>query len=216
MRAGAARLLFCLAAAVTAAALADPLVEGLSNHGVFGAGRFTDHSNADVLPALGAALILGALFVFSLVRRAVPSSGSGHARAWLRDSRVAVGSRSAVHLFPATFALQLVTLFGAETLEQIAVAGHPLGGSVWLGGPVLVSLGMHAAVGFLVVVVLARVLDWVAQSIVDVIGVLRRLVLQWDALSPSPVHVAYLAPPRPLDVRALAASQGRAPPHSTA
>lgn len=216
MRAGAARLLFCLAAAVTAAALADPLVEGLSNHGVFGTGRFTDHSNADVLPVLAAGLVLAALFVFSVVRRAMPSSRAGYARAWLRDSRAAIRSRSAIHLFPVAFALQLVTLFGAETLEQVAVAGHPLGGSMWLGGPVLASLGLHAAIGFFVVVVLARVLDWVAQSIVDVIGVLRRLVLPWDSLSPPPILLAYLAPPRPLDVRALAAAHGRAPPPSTA
>jgi hypothetical protein len=213
MRARVARLLFCLVAGVTSAALADPLVEALSNRGLFGAGRFTDHSNADVLPALAAALVFAALFVVSAVQRAVPHSRPGHAPAWLRDSRAAVPLRTAMRLFPAAFAVQIVTLFGAETLEQLAEAGHVFGGAVWLGGPILVSLGLHAAIGLLVIAVLARLLDWVAQSIVDVIDVLRRLVLAWDSLSSPPVLVAYLAPPRPLDVPALAASHGRAPPH---
>jgi hypothetical protein len=213
MRAGAARLLFCLVAGVTSAALADPLVEALSNHGVFGAGRFTDHSNADVLPALAAALVFATLFVVSAVRRAVLRSRPGRAPAWLRDSRAAVPSRTALRLFPVAFAVQMVTLFGAETLEQLVAAGHAFGGAVWLGGPILVSLGLHAAIGLLVVAVLARLLDWVTQSIVEVIDILRRLVLAWDLLSPGPVLVAYLAPPPPLDVPALTASHGRAPPH---
>jgi len=213
MRAGAARLLFCLVAAVTSAALADPLVEGLSNHGVFGSGRFTDHSNADVMPALAAALVFAALFVVGVVRRAVPHSRPGHAPAWLRESRAAVPPRTAMRLFPVAFTLQIATLFGAETLEQLAVAGHAFGGAVWLGGPILVSLGLHAAIGLVVVALLARLLDWVARSIVDVIYLLRRLVLAWDSLSPLPAVVAHLALPRPLDVPAIAASHGRAPPH---
>ena len=213
MRAGPARLLFCLVAAVTSAALADPLVEGLSNRGVFGSGRFTDHSYADVLPALAAALVFAALFVVGVVRRTVPRSRLGHATAWLRESRAAVPPQTAMRLFPVTFALQIVTLFGAETLEQIAVAGHAFGGAVWLGGPVLASLGLHAAIGLLVVAVLARLLDWVARSIVEVIDLLRRLVLEWDSLSPLRAVIGSLAPPRPLDVPAIAASHGRAPPH---
>ena len=212
MRAGAARLLFCLVAAVTAAALADPLVEWLSNRGAFGSGRLTDHSNADVMPVLAAALVFATLFIVGVVRRAVRRPGSGPTPAWIRDSRAAVSVRTALRLFPATFAVQIGTVFGAETLEQLAVAGHTLGGTVWLGGPVLVSLGLHAAIGILVVTLLARLLDWVAQSIIDVIELIRRLVLPWDSLSALPSAVAHLAPPRPKDVLAIAASRGRAPP----
>jgi hypothetical protein len=213
MRASAARLLFCLAAALTAAALADPLVEGLSNRGVFGAGRFTDHSNADVLPALAVALVFAALFLFGVVRRMLPRSRASRAPAWLRDSRAAVPLKTALRLFPATFALQITTLFVAETLEQIAVAGHAFGGTVWLGGPVLVSLALHAAIGLVVVVVMARLLDWIARGIADVIELLRRLVLAWDALSPAPAVIAYFVPPGPQEQPATASSHGRAPPH---
>jgi hypothetical protein len=213
MRAGAARSLFCLAAAVTAAALADPLVEWLSNRGEFGSGRFTDHSNADVAPALVVGLVFAALFVIGLVRRAVPGSRLSRTPDWLCTSSRAISSLSAARLFPATFALQIATLFGAETLEQLAIKGHTLGGTIWLGGPVIASLALHASIGLLVVVLLARLLDWVAQSIVEVIDFLRRLVLTWDALSPLPANLAHLAPPRPFDVRVPAASHGRAPPH---
>lgn len=213
MRADVARLLFCLVAAVTAAALADPVVEWLSNHGAFGTGRWTDHSNADVLPVFSAALVFAALFIVGVVRRTMRHSGLNRTAAWIRDSHAAVPVRTALRLFPATFALQIGTVFGAETIEQLAVAGHTFGGTVWLGGPVLVSLGLHAAVGLLVVTLLAWLLDWIAQSIIDVIELIRRLVLPWDSLSPLPCVVAYLAPPRPMDVRAIAASHGRAPPH---
>ena len=31
-----------------------------------------------------------------------------------------------------------------ETMEQIVVYGHPLGGMLWLGGPIAISLVLHA------------------------------------------------------------------------
>jgi len=213
MRAAVARLLFCLAAAFTSAALTDPIVEALSNRGVFGSGHFTDHSNADVLSALAAAGVFAVLFLIGVVRRAMPRSRVGHAPAWLRDSRAAIPLSTALRLFPAAFALQIVTLFAAETLEQFAVTGHTFGGTVWLGGPIVVSLVLHAAIGLLVVIVLARLLDWVAQGIVDAIAFLRRLVLAWDSLSPVPAVTAYLVPPGRSDQPAIAAVGGRAPPH---
>jgi hypothetical protein len=213
MRAGVARLLFCLAAAFTSAALTDPLVEALSNRGAFGSGHFTDHSNADVFPALAAGGVFAALFLIGVVRRAMPRSRIGRTPAWLRDSRAAVPLATALRLFPATFSLQIVTLFGAETLEQFAVTGHTFGGTIWLGGPIVVSLALHAVIGLLVVTVLAKLLDWVAQSIADAIELLRRLVLAWDSLSPAPAVAAYLVAPGTSDQPAIAAVRGRAPPH---
>jgi hypothetical protein len=213
MRAGVARLLFCLAAAITSAALTDPVVEALSNRGAFGSGRFTDHSNADVLPALAAAGVFAVLFLIGVVRRALPRSPIGHTPAWLRDSRAAIPLSTALRLFPVTFALQIVTLFSAETLEQFAVTGRTFGGTVWLGGPIVISLVLHAAIGLLVVTALAKLLDWVAQGIVEAIQFLRRLVLPWDSLSPAPAIAARLVPPGTPDQPAAAALRGRAPPH---
>ncbi|HZO92521.1 MAG TPA: hypothetical protein VFB22_02035 [Candidatus Baltobacteraceae bacterium] len=212
MRAGNARLLFCLAASIVSAALADPLVESLSNSGAFGPGRFTDHSNGDVLPALGAGLLLATLFVFGLVRRTFVAAPLRRTPAWLHASHAALPVRAAIRLLPATFALQIATLFVAESVEQLAVAGHLLGGTVWLGGPAFASLSIHATVGLAVVVVLARLLDWIARGIVDVIVSLRRLVLAWDSLSPLPALLARFVPPVGSQAPARAAAPGRAPP----
>lgn len=213
MRAEAARLLFCLATAVSSVALADPLVEALSNRGVFGAGRFTDHSNADVLPAFLTGCLFAVLFIIGVVRRTIPHSRLRRMPEWLRESRAAVPLGTALRLFPLTFALQIATLFAAETLEQFDVAGHSFGGTIWLGGPVLVSLILHAAIGLLVVAALARLLDWVARSIAEAIDFFRRLIIAWDALSPASALLAYLVPPGPTEPPAIAAINGRAPPH---
>jgi len=92
------------------------------------------------------------------------------------------------------------------------VKGHLLGGTVWLGGPLGASLLLHAAVGLVVLAVLARLLDWVAHAIVEVIVLLRRLVLAWDALSPVPPFAPWSVAPAGADEPMLAALRGRAPP----
>jgi len=212
MRAGNARLLFALAAGIVSAALADPLVESLSNAGAFGPGRFTDHSNRDVLPALAAGLLFVALFVFGLVRRTFAAAALRRTPAWLHASHAALPVRAAIRLLPAVFGLQLATLFFAESAEQLAVTGRLLGGTVWLGGPAWASVSIHAAAGLVVVVVLARLLDWIARGIVDAIVSLRRLVLAWNSLSPLPELLARFDAPARSQAPVLATAPGRAPP----
>lgn len=125
----AIRVWFCAAAALLAAAIADPLVELASNRGVFGPGSFTDHSNLDILPALGAGLLLGAVYVVLRVRRIL--------------ARRIVLPTALGRLLPCVFAAQIALLYAMETLEQFAVAGHALGGTIWLGAPPLASLAAH-------------------------------------------------------------------------
>ncbi len=126
--------------AVLAAAIADPLVEWASNAGWFGAGHFTDRSTIDVLPALAVALLaacaLGGLQIAKLV--------TGRAAGWLRVSDTVLRKQSLVRALPFAFALQLGVLFTMETLEQLAVRGHLLGGTIWLGGPAPIALLVHA------------------------------------------------------------------------
>ena len=81
----AIRFWFCLAAAVIAAAIADPVVEFASNHGAFGAGNFTDHSSLDVVPALIAGLIAAALAVGLRVRSHF-ADATAPSRDWLAES----------------------------------------------------------------------------------------------------------------------------------
>lgn len=198
-----ARVTFRLAVASTAAALAAPCVEALSNRGAFGPGRWTDHSNADVMPMLCLGLIFCCAFVIALARRAVaPTRSSPH---WLRDA-----PRGAS--FAPTFALQIAALFGMETAEQLLVWGRPLGGTVWLGGPLLASLAIHAAMCLIVAAVFSRVLRWLAGHVADVLRIVARLTL---ALSPSPpplIIVPHRALRR-LAERTVRRRKGRAPPH---
>ncbi len=139
--------LLSLVVAVSAATLADPIVEHASNSGVFGAGSFTDRSTIDVLPAAIAALGLAIAYVFVQARRSLA-----------RELLAAPSPR-----MPLTFALQLLVLFGMESVEQLVVAGHPLGGSVWLGGPIVVALVVHALFCVALSLLLTRVLASLAQ-----------------------------------------------------
>lgn len=204
-----ARLLFCLATALTAAATADPLVERLSNAGVFGPGRFTDHSNADVVPALCVGVLFAALVVVALARRLL---AHGTPERWPGLADAALAPSAVVRLLPAMFAAQIATVFAMETLEQVLVVGHTLGGVVWLGGPVLVSLTIHALACVCVAALFAAVMHRLARGVVEVIALVRRLVLAWAALTPArPMRVA-LVPLRRSQEPALARLRGRAPP----
>lgn len=58
-----------------------------------------------------------------------------------------IGSGSVARDFPLVFVLQLVSLFALESAEQLVAGGKLLGGTAWLGGPILFSLIAHAIVG---------------------------------------------------------------------
>lgn len=204
------RLVFCIAAAVAAAALADPIVEALSNAGAFGPGRFTDRSNADVLPALCVALVFAVLFVAGSARRALASREPPD---WVRTCADGIAGTSVLRLLPVTFVLQIGTLFGMETFEQIVVYGHVLGGTLWLGGPLAVSLLMHAAAGALVIALFARLLRGLARAVVDVIRFVRRLAVAWPHDAPAVCARTCTVPLRRSDERAFDRLKGRAPPH---
>jgi hypothetical protein len=174
---GSIRFWFCIASAVLAAAMADPLVESLSNAGWFGPGSFTDHSNLDVLPVL----LCGAAFVICYLALRVR-------RELLRASGEALRARVG-RLLPYIVAAQLTVLYAMETVEQVVVAGHVMGGTVWLGGPIWFSLGVHALVGTAVAYGLARLACACAQT---TLRVLRR----FRALATRALHA-----PAPLAVR---------------
>ncbi len=132
---------FCLAIAVIAAALADPLIEFASNARWFGPGSFTDCSNVDVVPALFAGVALLALF---MVRKANAVLAGGAL------------SRGCVALLPAIFGLQMATLYVMETTEQLFVFRHVFGPTIWLGAPPAISLPVHAAVCLAVTYAIVR------------------------------------------------------------
>ncbi|MBV8074566.1 MAG: hypothetical protein JO140_03975 [Candidatus Eremiobacteraeota bacterium] len=172
MKRSTIRFLYCLAAGVIAAALADPLVERASNAGLFGPGNYTDHSTIDVLPTL----ILGALFAlwFLVVRLRAACVSRAAIGCWLHASNRLLAPRAVVRLLPAVFALQLVTLYVMETIEQQIVAGHVLGGTIWLGAPVAIALSIHALFCAAIALSIAWVLRVLAHAALQIV----RLVLE--------------------------------------
>lgn len=151
---------FCAAIAVIAAAVADPIVEFCSNAGLLGTGRYTDHSNLDVAPALVAGFGLLALY---LVRRA-PAILAGRAP-----------SCCVARSLPAILVLQLAALFLMETAEQILVCGHPLGSTIWLGAPLPIALAIHALVAFGIVSTVVRSKRALAATTLRVIRSIRAI-----------------------------------------
>lgn len=159
------RVFFCCAVAFVSAAVADPLVEGASNAGWFGRGAFTDHSTVDVVPALLAGVAFCVLYLVARVRGILRSS---------RFSNEALGSDIA-GLLVLAFAIQIALLYAMETSEQVLVWGHSLGGTVWLGGPVLVSLGAHAVTCAAIAFATIRSLTALATTAAGVIRLIRAL-----------------------------------------
>jgi hypothetical protein len=150
------------AIAVVAAALADPIVEFASNSGWFGSGSFTDHSNVDILPAL---LVGVSLLAFYMVRRA---------RAVLAGE---VLQRGVALSLPAIFALQLVALYVMETAEQLVVWRHVLSRTAWLGGPLPMSLTIHAILCIAVALTIARSKRALAATTLRVMRILAAIAV---------------------------------------
>jgi hypothetical protein len=167
------RILFCMVAAVVAAAFADPLVELASNAGVFGSGNFTDHSNLDVLPALGVGLLLGIALLAAGVRKLLTRGAVASPATRLGASHDRPRPGLLAQLVPAIFATQIAALYAMETAEQFVVAGHALGGTIWLGGPVPVSLAVHALIGIIATFVIGRTLVPFTRTAARIVVFLR-------------------------------------------
>jgi hypothetical protein len=162
----ALRLWFCLAVAIIASAIADPMVESASNAGWFGPGTFTDHSTADVIPALLAGCLAAVVCLMFRVRAALATTSSH--KTFLRATGQALDSGLA-RLLPPAFALQMLVLYAMETAEQYIVWGHTLSPTIWLGAPALISLGAHAVVCGVVAWVVARSVRALARATLRVI-----------------------------------------------
>jgi hypothetical protein len=197
-----------LAAAAIAAAIADPLVEWASNAGLFGPGTYTDHSNLDVLPALGIGTAFLAAHLFLRVRRMlhrVPAPGLARISCDALRSGIAP-------LLPAIFGMQLLTLFAMETIEQVVVCGHVLGGAIWLGAPVAIGLASHALACCAVAWSLSALLHVFATTAVRAIRSIQAMATRPVHGMP-PVHLRlFLGCGANLRAFALCSAGGRAPP----
>jgi hypothetical protein len=164
-----------ICAALLAAAIADPLVEFASNSGWLGPGNFTDRSNLDVGPVFALAL---ATLVLYLVRQARTLAAHNSP------------PRPLTRFVPAIFAVQLLTLFGMESTEQLITHGHLLGPQIWLGGPPPFSLAVHA-------VVCLAVSAWMARSARRLAETTLRVLRLFEAIARLAVSLPSAVTPQP-------------------
>ena len=167
----AIRGVFCAAAALVAAAIADPLLEAASNAGWFGRGTFTDHSNLNVFPVL----LLGLLFAGAWSIARLRQTHAERHGALLRRSAAALDDATIARMVPFVFVLQIGALFTMETLEQVIVYGHVLGGALWLGAPALISLCVHACFAIALAFVFGKTLHAFARTLLLLVAHIRRL-----------------------------------------
>lgn len=203
-----ARALLAGTVALIAAALVDPILEGLSNGGAFGRGTFTDHSNWDVVPAL---LVGVGVFLAWIVLRLRPGLADRSALRWIRRN-ADTAPTELCRMLPATFLLQIAALFAMESLEQAVVYGHVLGGGLWLGAPAAVSLIAHFAgcvfVSALVGAVARHSMRRITELVERAFAFLRRLSTSGTPRS----RRSDIEPRRYRDPLLAGARTGRAPP----
>jgi hypothetical protein len=211
----AIRAWFCVTVALAALAIADPLTEWVSNGGWFGPGNFTDHSNADIIPVVLAGLAFGVLHVASRGCYAARASGR-HRHRWFDAWAGVLDDATVLRLIPRTFAIQIAALWVAESLEQYAIAGHGLGGTVWLGAPVLAALAVHGAFCALVTYAAALAIRALAAPVLRVAALVAAFAKIVRAKGPATIFVG-LAAPRLRAASPLVCQIGeRAPPFVTA
>jgi hypothetical protein len=143
--------------AIVAAALSDPLVEGLANRGwLGGAVRYDDNDHASVIPALLAGLIV-ALGV-SLRRGLQRDRTDWTDIAWI------VG-------------LQFVALIVMENAEQFGAIWRFGGDALWLGGPPLAAFAVHAIAATLTALLAGRVVNAIADALASIVRAVIALAI---------------------------------------
>ncbi len=153
---------------VVAAALGDAVVESISNSGAFGPAYF-DRNHLSVIPTL----IAGLLIVLEIngARRLgrLATRRRGPENDWLVEAATELSARPVALDLPYVFALQIAALFVMESVEQLAFGGRLLGGTVWLGGPLLLSFAVHAAFGTLCTALLDSFMRAVVRTVASLI-----------------------------------------------
>jgi hypothetical protein len=182
-RAASSRIPFLIAVALVAAAIADPVVESISNTGVFG-GHYADDNHTGVIPTLLAGLLL--MFEIAAVRcfqslrssnRSNRSNGSNGSNGRLADVAREFSTRSPARDLPSVLALQLAVLFMLESTEQLLVGGKLLGGIAWLGGPICFSVVTHALVGSGCLLLLRRLTQAMSTAFASLVRIAIEFVL---------------------------------------
>jgi hypothetical protein len=205
-------LLSGFAIALIAAALGDPLVETVSNTGIFGR-AFIDDNHQSVATVLVAGLVLGLLLLVVRFRFASARASKGSPD-WLHEVVSGLSRTSSSRHIAPIFGAQLAVVYVMESCEQLLGPGASVHGLSWLGAPLVVSLPMH----FAVCVFCACVIRHATRSILPgfiaaICDVLDRILVEFARDAARSVFVSSIEQlVRHVRLTAAQRIRGRAPP----
>jgi hypothetical protein len=168
------RALFVIAAALLAAATANPIVESIANSGIFGGG-YADHDQSSVGPTLAIAALFALAFVVTRTVRML--RGTRGPDPMLTGLARDLARRRPASDLPIVIALQFVVLFAMERVECLTSGGTE-SGLAWLGGPILFAVAMHALIG----IGMTFALGYALRSFARVLATAVRAVLEAIAI----------------------------------
>jgi hypothetical protein len=168
MRAAIPRAIFACMTAFLSASLGDALLESVSNSGILWRGHFTDSSSIDIAPMLLLSALVAAITLASLCRLEMRRRTATD-RALLPSAARVLARGDVLRLLPVIVVLELATLFGMETVEQIVVYGHALGGTLWLGAPPIIGILLHAALAVTAALCAAKSLTVLAPTVAAIV-----------------------------------------------
>lgn len=208
------RALFVATAALTAAAIANPVVETISNTGIFGNG-YADHDQSSVGPTFAVAVLFALAFVIARTMRAL--RGTADAEPMLGALARDLARRAPSRELPRVMGLQFFTLYVMERVEGLLHAAAAESGLSWLGGPPVFAIAVHAFACIATTLVLGLALRAIASLLATAVrAVLEAFAIahgRGSAAAPLQRRFAARGAASLAHVRAL---RGRAPPFAPA
>jgi hypothetical protein len=200
------------AIALVAAALSDPLVETISNTGIFGRG-FRDDNHQSVATVLVAGTVLGLLLLVARFRFGASGAQTG-SRDWLREVVCGLSKSSPSRHIAAIFAAQIAVVYTMEFCEQLLTPGASIAGLSWLGAPIVFSLPIHFAVCVFCAYAVRHITRAIVPGFIAVIcDVLDRILAEFARNGAGTVFVNSIEQlVRHVELTAADRIRGRAPP----
>lgn len=195
------RPLFVVAAGLIAAGCANPVVENVSDTGLFGAG-YADHDQSGVGPVL----LLACVFAIAFVALRTCAH-------WIADLARDIASRPRRADLPLVLGVQLVAEYLMEGAERL-VHGGTMSGASWIGGPLAFALAVHIAFAIVATIVLGRGLCALARTIATAARTLLDAIVCIRARGAASGYAGRNRPPRSVrHLKVLTGPRlGRAPP----
>lgn len=167
------RVLLFLAAALLSALFSDWVIEGSASIGLFG-GSYAVHDQRSVICT--AAVVAGLVFL-CILRSALEKLAVLRSQGeWIEEAAQDISSRWSWTTLGASYLFALASRYAMESARLFEQSGHMAHGIGWLGGPLIVSLTIHAAFCFLAFVGLIECMTALDQAMGRVVAFVVRLI----------------------------------------